>query len=92
MNPGTPDAIRKYRRTTNNDPGKIIVHPGLQDGQPNLPQSHSFGKKTHDSEHVNYIIKAQNLAGLADKFNDIKEAKYASAVKEPLAKGYSRQY
>ena len=29
---------------------------------------------------------------MADKFNDIKEAKYASHVREPLGKGYSRQY
>ena len=58
LNPGTPEAIKKYRRTTNNDPGKIIVHPGLQDGQPNMPMSHAYGKKTNDSEHVNSIIKA----------------------------------
>ena len=32
------------------------------------------------------------MAGLADKFNDIKEDKYASHVREPLGKGYSRQY
>ena len=37
-------------------------------------------------------MKAQNLAGLADKFNDIKEDKYASHVREPLGRGYSRQY
>jgi len=38
------------------------------------------------------VIKAQTLNGLADKFNDIKEEKYASKVKEPLGKGYSRGY
>jgi hypothetical protein len=38
------------------------------------------------------VIKAQNLAGLADKFNDIKEDKYASHNREPLGKGFSRQY
>lgn len=90
MNPGTPEAIKKYRKATQNQPGKIVVHPGLQDGQPNLPTSFSYGKKTFESEHVNRVIKAQNLAGLADKFNDIKEGKYASSVKEPLAKGFSR--
>ena len=29
---------------------------------------------------------------MQDKFNDIKENQYASHVKEPLGKGYSRGY
>jgi hypothetical protein len=32
------------------------------------------------------------MKGLADKFNDIKEEKYASRLKEPLAKGFERGY
>ena len=38
------------------------------------------------------VIKAQNLKGLADKFNDIKEAKYSSNLREPLAASYVRGY
>jgi hypothetical protein len=45
---------------------------------PRVPEGFAFGKKTYGSDHVNEVIKAQNLAGLADKFNDIKENKYAS--------------
>ena len=37
-------------------------------------------------------MKAQNLNGLADKFNDAKEGKYASMVREPLGKSYQRSY
>ena len=51
---------------------------------PKVGESHAYGKKTYGSEHVDGVIKAQNLAGLADKFNEIKEGKYASKVKEPL--------
>ena len=91
-NPGTPEAIRKFRRSTNNEPGKIVVHHGLQNDDRNTDDAHSYGKKTFGSEHVNEVIKAQNLAGLADKFNDIKEGKYASQAREPLGKGYERQY
>ena len=29
---------------------------------------------------------------MADKFNDIKESKYASNVREPLGKGFERKY
>lgn len=32
------------------------------------------------------------MNGLADKFNDAKESKYASAVREPLGKSYQRGY
>ena len=32
------------------------------------------------------------MNGLADKFNDAKENKYASAVREPLGKSYQRGY
>lgn len=49
---------------------------------------HSFGRKTQGTDPVDVVIKAQNLNGLADKFNDAKEGKYASAVREPLGKSY----
>jgi hypothetical protein len=32
------------------------------------------------------------MQGLAARFNDIKEGKYASSIREPLAKGYERGY
>ena len=57
-----------------------------------MPKLHSYGKMSYPSEHVEYVIKAQNLTGLADKFNDAKESKYASVVKEPLGMGMSRAY
>lgn len=41
---------------------------------------------------MSQVVKAQNLNGLADKFNDIKEGKYASMQREPLGKTYSRGY
>ena len=49
------------------------MHPGLMNDSPNVPDNHSFGKKTYGSDHVSNVIKAHNLAGLADKFNEIKE-------------------
>ena len=59
---------------------------------PNVPDSHAFGKKTYGSDHVNHVIKAQNLNGLADKFNEIKEGKYASNIREPLGQAFNRNY
>lgn len=91
-NVGTPPHIRKYRKINNLEPGQIMVHPGLQEGQPNKPITYAYGKQTQATEPVNHVIKAQNLNGLADKFNDAKEGKYASAVREPLGKSYQRGY
>lgn len=41
---------------------------------------------------MNEVIRAQNLTGLADKFNDTLESQYESVKREPLGKGYSRNY
>ena len=90
--PGTPEHLRKYRKSHQNQPGIKQIHPGLFNDAPNVPDNFAYGKKTYGSDHVNEVIKAQNLAGLADKFNDIKENKYASQLKEPLGVGYQRGY
>lgn len=92
-NLGTPPHIRKYRKTNNMEPGQIIVHPGLQEGRPDFTLAYAFGaKKDMQQMPAGQIVKAQNLVGLADKFNDAKEAKYASSVREPLGKSYQRGY
>lgn len=94
-NTGTPPHTKKYRKTNNMDPGQIMVHPGLQEGKPNFDLSYAFGQKNaamRQVQPVGEVVKAQNLNGLADKFNDAKEGKYASAVREPLGKSYQRGY
>jgi hypothetical protein len=88
----TPDALKKFRKSQNDKPGQKQTHPGLYNDPAYKPADHSYGKHTYDSEHVDRVIKAQNLAGLADKFNDIKEGKYHSAVREPLGKSFLRVY
>lgn len=94
-NPGTPPHLKKYRKTGNMEPGQIMVHPGLADGRKATDYSYAFGEKNaamRVQQPVGDVIKAQNLNGLADKFNDAKEGKYASMVKEPLGKSYQRGY
>ena len=73
-----------------NEPGKIQKHWGVAEDPKHFPDGYSYGKSTYASAHVSDVIKAQNIAGLADKFNDIKEDKYASHNREPLGKGFSR--
>jgi len=50
----------------------------------------TFGIPTGKSEGVGNTIKAQNLSGLADFHNDLKEGQYQSHVREPLGKSYVR--
>lgn len=73
-NPGTPPHILKYRKLQQFEPGKIQVHPGLVGLKQNVADNHSYGRPNFGSDPVQQVVKAQNLAGLADKFNDIRES------------------
>ena len=92
ITPGTPDQLKKYRKSHVNLPGKIQKHWGHAEDAPHFAANYSYGKGTYQSEHVSNVIKANNLAGMQEKFNDAYEQKYASAKREPLGKSYSRQY
>jgi hypothetical protein len=52
-----------------NEPGIRIVHPGLIADVENIDRNSAFGKHSLASEKVDEVVKAQNLSGLADKFN-----------------------
>ena len=85
--PGTPEHIKKYRKSHNNQPGMKQVHYGLQ-GDNSRADNFLYGKKTYQSEHVNTVMQAQNLEGLAEYYNDVKENQYASHQREPLGKTF----
>lgn len=68
----------KFRKSHVNEPGKIQKHWGHADDAPKFHGGFSYGKTTYGSEHVGDVLKAQNLSGMADKFNDIKQDQYAS--------------
>jgi hypothetical protein len=50
----------------------------MQEDAENIDRNRAFGKIVTASDPVSKVIKANNLNGLADKFNEIKESKYAS--------------
>lgn len=56
--PGTPEHIKKYRKSFQNQPGIKQIHPGMVDDQIPIADGARFGKKTFNSEHVTDIIKA----------------------------------
>lgn len=84
--------MKKFRKSHVNQPGLIQRHYGVAEDPLVKPPAFSYGKSTHSSEHVQEVIKAQDLSGMQDKFNDIKEGQYASHVREPLGQGYERGY
>ena len=87
----TPQDIQRYRKSFTDGPGVKQVHYGLV-GAPLPPPSHIYGKKTYESDHVNEVIRQQNLQGFSEFANDIKEQKYASSQREPLGQTISRDY
>lgn len=59
--PGTPEHLKKYRKSHVNQPGKIQKHYGLADDESKFPASYIYGKKTYSSESVGTVLPAQNL-------------------------------
>lgn len=88
----TPEHIKKYRQSYRNQPGLRVQHFGLKEDAENIDKNAAYGRTTIASDSVQVVIKAQNLNGMADKFNDIMEGKYASNVTEPLGRPMSRNY
>ena len=92
ITPSTPEHLKKYRKSHVNQPGQIQKHYGVADDGLKFPPNYAYGRGTHGSEHVDSVMSAGQLNGMQDKFNDIKEGKYASKVKEPLGHGFERGY
>ena len=87
----TPEKIKKYRKSFNDEPGMKQIHYGVVE-DPLPPQAFTYGKKTYVSDHVHEIIAPNNSKSLAQYEKELKEQKYASSVKEPLGKGFERGY
>ena len=56
--PPTPEHIKKYRKSFQNQPGFKQVHPGMIEDKRNVPENFSYGVKTNHSDHVDSVIKA----------------------------------
>ena len=57
-NMGTPPHIRKFRKTHDMEPGKIVVHHGLKEGRPEIDTTRAFGKQGLSSDPVAEVVKA----------------------------------
>jgi hypothetical protein len=87
----TPPNVKKYRKTFNADPGVRQRHHGpAYDERPE--GNFTYGKKTHDSDHVDHVIKAQQKTQFAEYSDNIREGAYASTKNEPLGQSLARDY
>lgn len=91
VNPGTPDKIKRYRKSYKMQEGTKILHYGLYETK--LPDQHlAYGKKSGENVPIKSIMDDKNTQGINQLLNEIKEAKYHSHQAEPYAKSVNRHY
>ncbi|RHZ23372.1 hypothetical protein DYB37_000249 [Aphanomyces astaci] len=88
--PGTPEAVRKFRKSYFAEPGTRIVHPGLIDDVKHIDATRKFGITSKNSDHVSDIMPAKVPTEHALITQQKLEALYMSSKREPLGTTYSR--
>jgi len=89
--PGTPEHIKRYRKSYKNAAGATITHYGkVYDPLP--PQSFTYGVGTASSEHVPQALTDKGMNGINGYMRELKEQKYARNQNEPLGQTVNRNY
>jgi len=88
--PGTPEGVRRWRKSNFAEAGQKVVHPGLINDVAKLDQYRKYGKTTAHSDHVENVFGHGPQTQYQDYSNDKAEAYYASKKMEPLGKSYMR--
>jgi len=89
--PGTPEHIKKYRKSYKNATGQTITHYGkVNDVLPSA--DFTYGLQTAGSEHVPHVLTDNGLQGINGYKRALKEEAYARNQKEPLGQSLSRNY
>ena len=101
----TPEKIKKFRKSFNEEPGLKQIHYGIIDDPLPAP-TFTYGKKTYKSDHVNEIIapmKAKSLAqyevqlifpvnGVREERPEVREQYYKSHGVTEAGQQMSRNY
>mmetsp|Transcript_28766 Transcript_28766/g.70933 ORF Transcript_28766/g.70933 Transcript_28766/m.70933 type:complete len:452 (-) Transcript_28766:47-1402(-) len=85
--PPTPPEIKKYRKSTIHEPGKIVVHYGRSDDP--IPDK-VFGVKSVKLESAADLMVGYPTSELMQWRLDRQEDIYASTKREPLGKSFNR--
>lgn len=87
--PPTPEKVRKYRNSYQQQPGLRFISTGLV-GQKLPPAHFRHGVTTQAGDRVGDCFDQVPPSELQDFLNEQKEAIYNSNIREPLGAGYSR--
>lgn len=92
--PGTPEEIKKYRRSANLEPGKRFQNPKTVIDLENLQlEQKTFGISSKTSESNAANLLKQMPSSTVEKLNQIKaENIYFTTKREPLGKVYTRHH
>ena len=91
--PPTPPHVRKWRKSNFVEPGKRVIHPGMQDDFANgVDPNKIFGTGTaSESDHVEDVWKnPEGDTEFQKAKNALNEKFYKSVKREPLGKSYNR--
>ncbi|OQR98682.1 hypothetical protein ACHHYP_08211 [Achlya hypogyna] len=88
--PGTPEAVRKYRKSYFAEPGTRIVHSGLVDDMKVHDMNKKYGVTTKNSDHVQDVMPPRLPSDHALITQAKLDAVYQSTKREPLGKSFTR--
>lgn len=88
--PETPPEIKKYRKSSQNQPGAINKHWGAADDSVPLPASGAYGRKNVRSEGVESVIAPYPQSELMRWRLERQEDLYHSSKLEPLGRSMNR--
>ena len=87
--PATPEAMRKWRKSAQLEPGKIVLHPGQHGCR--VARDFRHGRRNDYGISADTLLKASNKNS---QFHSIVQAhlekNYISSIREPLGRSMSR--
>nr|CCA17384.1 conserved hypothetical protein [Albugo laibachii Nc14]CCA24374.1 conserved hypothetical protein [Albugo laibachii Nc14] len=87
--PGTPEHVRRYRKSYFAEPGARIIHPGLlKDVRADADVT--FGVVSDKSQHLRDVMRTGPSTDFEWLQQQQREGVYASHCREPLGTSYSR--
>eukprot|EP00771_Trimastix_marina_P001076 gnl/Trimastix_PCT/2118.p1 GENE.gnl/Trimastix_PCT/2118~~gnl/Trimastix_PCT/2118.p1 ORF type:complete len:579 (+),score=164.77 gnl/Trimastix_PCT/2118:2028-3764(+) len=87
--PHTPPEMRRYRQSSNYEPGKQIRHYGTYN-DPLPPPGHTFGMTVDPGARASDLISPPPASAFQNRIAEMKEKNYHSHVREPLATSFVR--
>ena len=86
--PSTPEGIKKWRKSLQQEPGKVLIHPGqMADKQ---PDGRTYGRLNYKDASTTDLMNWEPTSEMLAMMRDKQESIYASTKAEPLGRGMDR--